>query len=122
MWNVDPKLLCRKHLLGEHLEMHMFINAIREKKSIAGYLANGLVEPERIVKRHNELAREMQNRGYHHRSDVSEEDARIVEEYSAGNEHSGHVNVERSIRDLLARCNECAQRMKVYGPWESEEK
>ncbi|MDK2911534.1 MAG: hypothetical protein PWR29_491 [Methanolobus sp.] len=57
--------------------MHMLANAIREKRSIAGYLAKGLVEPE---------------------------------------------SVERSIRDLLARCNECAQRMKVYGLWESEEK
>jgi hypothetical protein len=66
MWNVDPKLLCHKHLLGEHLEMHMFASAIRENKSIARYLANGLVEPERIVKRHNELAQEMLDRGYRH--------------------------------------------------------
>lgn len=77
MWNVDPNLLCRKHLLGEHREMHMLANAICKKRSIAGYLAKGLVEPE---------------------------------------------SIECSIRDLLARCNECAQRMKVYGLWESEEK
>lgn len=46
--------------------MHMFASAIRENKSIARYLANGLVEPERIVKRHNELAQEMLDRGYRH--------------------------------------------------------
>jgi len=100
----------------------MFASAIREKRSIAGYLANGLVEPERIVRRHNELAQEMQNRGYPHRSDISEEDIQMIEKYSARTGNSGHVDVERSIRDLLARCNECAQRMKVYAPLESEEK
>lgn len=23
MWVVNPKILCRKHLLGEHVELHM---------------------------------------------------------------------------------------------------
>ena len=100
----------------------MFASAIRENKSIASYLANGLVETEQIVRRHNELAKEMLNRGYRHRSDISEEDIRVIKKYSARNGNSGHVNVERSIRDLLARCNECAQRIKVHAPLRSEEK
>ena len=30
MWNVDPKLMCNKHLLGEHVEMHMFFGTIQK--------------------------------------------------------------------------------------------
>lgn len=25
MWGVDPSAMCRNHLLGEHVEMHMFV-------------------------------------------------------------------------------------------------
>lgn len=28
MWMVDPKIMCRKHLLGEHLELHMLAGCI----------------------------------------------------------------------------------------------
>lgn len=64
MWMVNPKLLCGKHLRGEHVEMHMFEGCIRLGKSIKGYLEKGFVDPKRIKSRHNELAQEMLNRGY----------------------------------------------------------
>jgi hypothetical protein len=25
MWMVDPRIMCRNHLLGEHAEIHMFV-------------------------------------------------------------------------------------------------
>ena len=28
-WKVNPKLLCRQHLLGNHLEVHMFVGTLR---------------------------------------------------------------------------------------------
>ena len=28
MWNVDVTKMCNKHLLGEHVEMHMFVGII----------------------------------------------------------------------------------------------
>ena len=31
-WMVDPRLLCRKHLLGEHVENHMFIGTLKRVK------------------------------------------------------------------------------------------
>ena len=42
MWLVDPKKLCREHLLGEHLEMHMFAYSINNDKNIEGFLEKGL--------------------------------------------------------------------------------
>ncbi len=44
MWNVLPEYLCRKHLLGEHVEMHMFVGTIKRGVSLNGYIKNKLVE------------------------------------------------------------------------------
>ena len=38
MWMVNPEILCRKHLLGEHVELHMLVGWIIKGKSIQGYL------------------------------------------------------------------------------------
>lgn len=50
MWMVDVKCLCRKHLLGEHSETHMFTGTIKKGTSILGYLKNGLLETHNIKK------------------------------------------------------------------------
>ncbi len=68
MWGIDPKLLCNKHLLGEHVEMHMFAGTIEKNKSIQGYINKGLVNPCRIKERHDELSEEMLRRGMNHQS------------------------------------------------------
>ena len=59
MWLVDPNLLCNRHLLGEHLEMHMFIGTIKKGSKINGYVEGGLCDPTKIIFRHDELADEM---------------------------------------------------------------
>ena len=50
MWNVNPKTLCRKHLLGEHLEIHMFVGSINKKISMKGYLEKGFLESSKSGK------------------------------------------------------------------------
>lgn len=74
IWNcIAPNLLCRKHLLGEHRELHA-IFAILTKDS-AGYANHPEVkrwrDPQALAAleiRHDELVSEMQERGYRHRS------------------------------------------------------
>ena len=44
MWMVEPKKMCRKHLMGEHVEIHMLIGSMRKGKSIKGFIDNGLLE------------------------------------------------------------------------------
>lgn len=61
---VDPAVLCRKHLLGEHVECHMFVGAILKGISLAGYKAKGLIEIHNLKLRHEALSREMLKRGY----------------------------------------------------------
>lgn len=45
MWMVPPIVMCQQHLLGEHVEMHMLIGAMKKGTSMAGYCQNGLMEP-----------------------------------------------------------------------------
>ena len=71
IWDLPPSKLCRNHLLGEHRELHAMWAVITEKKK--GYS----LHPETIrwkgklkamYLRHNELVKEMNSRGYNHKS------------------------------------------------------
>jgi hypothetical protein len=97
MWKVDPKKMCRQHLLGEHFEMHMFVGTIESGKSIKGYLEKGLVEIHNIEKRHNELVEEMIRRGYNHKSPLVF--LVLCPE--------GQVDVDKNLCELHKRCLKC---------------
>ena len=71
IWDVDPAILCRAHLLGEHRELHGLWNILTQGKT--GY-AN---HPETLrwvgrikalYNRHEALVAEMTRRGYEHAS------------------------------------------------------
>lgn len=104
MWMVEPRLLCDQHLLGEHLEMHMFAGALRRGRRLDGYVLGGLVEVHNVVARHDELAAEMERRFIAHDSEV---DLRGAELYEAG-----RVDVEESKRELRQRCLMCRERQE----------
>ena len=103
MWNVSPELMCKKHLLGEHVKMHMFFGTLRLGKKIDGYISSGLVEVHNINRRHDELAQEMMKRGYRHNSPM-ENFPLLVK--------SGFVDVNRSYQELQLRCQECRRRIQ----------
>ena len=105
MWMVKPSLLCRKHLLGEHLETHLFVGSILEDRSLSGYVDRGLVQAESLAQRHEDLVVEMLMRGYNHQSELPEF---FIPQYLVGSQ----VNVERSIADLKERCSECRSRIE----------
>lgn len=104
-WLVDPKLLCRKHLLGAHVEHHMFIGSLQKGRSIDGFIRDGLVEVHMLDVRHEEIAAEMLRRGYNHKSPLPEGTADLLY-------HAGRVDPQRSIKDLSDRCEECRERIK----------
>lgn len=106
MWNVDTRILCRKHLLGEHLEHHMFIGTVKAKKNLNGYVKNNLVEPKKFQERHNEIVQEMLSRGYNHNSELEEVDI----SYLPLEVQNATVDSESALEDLLSRCEECKKR------------
>lgn len=105
MWMIDPKLMCRKHLLGEHVECHMFLAAINKKINISGFIKNNLLEPTSLMQRHDALAKEMLDRGYKHESRLSGYDL----SYLDNNIIHYKVNVQDSLKELMSRCKECKQ-------------
>jgi hypothetical protein len=78
IWDIPPSKLCRNHLLGEHRELHALWTVITEKKK--GYS----MHPETIrwkgklkamYLRHDELIKEMNGRGYNHKSPLDKRKA-----------------------------------------------
>ncbi len=98
MWNVDPKYMCTKHLLGEHVEMHMFVGHIKAGKALGRYASEGLVDSSLIQARHDELMVEMKRRGMNHKSPM-----RYRDQLS-----EGEVSVDASLAELRRRCNRCS--------------
>lgn len=107
MWLVNPKIMCRKHLLGEHLEAHMFIGHMKKRKSIKGFLKNNLLQINEIYNRHEELVNEMKIRGYKHNSNLEIIDLNYYKEF-----FSIKINKLLSKLDLENRCNECRKLMQ----------
>ena len=106
MWMVNPRIMCRKHLMGEHVETHMFVGSINRGNDIWGYVKNNLVEPNSLTERHDELSQEMIRRGYNHKSPIKEVDlSRLIEK-----EKLAKVDSMKSLVDLLSRCKYCATR------------
>ncbi len=108
MWNVNPAIMCNKHLLGEHVEMHMFIGCIKKNKSLRGYIENGLVELNNICYRHYRLVEEMRRRGMNHNTPMFKRDWNLVQAYiSSCGFGIGEVNEKKNECDLMNRCSEC---------------
>ena len=107
MWMVDPKLMCRRHIFGEHVECHMFVGSILKgiKISDSKYVSAGLVEVHNIRKRHDNLANEIKCRGYHHKSPLPE-----VNLWT-----EGCVDSEANLLELRRRCPACESRQKEFG-------
>lgn len=109
MWMVEPKTLCRKHLLGEHVESHMCLAIMRRPPSMLGYVKNNLVEPQSLRERHDALAAEMGARGYNHKSPMPD-DLELVVLTLPDEVRFATVGVKSAMLDLHSRCPDCAQR------------
>ena len=104
MWMVPPEVMCRKHLLGEHVEIHMMVGSLRRGRSIAGHLERGQLEPRVAQVRHRALAAEMRSRGYHHASPLLGHGRLTTKQQIA------KVDAAWSLVELRRRCAECAER------------
>ena len=104
MWMVEPEILCRKHLLGEHVETHMFKGSIQRKKNINGFINNNLLEPMSLLDRHEQLKQEMINRGYNHNSPLVDD---YDLEYLPDSVLYYEIDKESALKDLIKRCPEC---------------
>jgi hypothetical protein len=101
----DPQIMCRKHLLGEHVELHMAAAWILQWKCIDGWVDGNCLEPGSIGKRHKQLAAEMKRRKYEHQSPLRQPLVRSWQRPSA------KVDRAAALRELLRRCTDCRDRI-----------
>lgn len=100
MWMVDPRILCRAHLIDEHGEIHKFRHCFVKQYKMDGRM--GQIDPSKMKERHDELAKEMLQRGYNHHSSYEQPDVSYLPDMS--------VDPIQSIRDLFGRCEDCKNR------------
>ena len=79
IWDIDPKLLCRKHLLGEHNELHAIWNIITQDRK--GYSHHPETRRwkgklKALFRVHEGIVQEMLSRGYNHQSPLDKTLAR----------------------------------------------
>lgn len=73
VWDIDVRLLCNKHLVAQHNEIHAIYSIITHNKH--GFASHPEVMRWRnctgqLISRHNDTADEMLNRGMNHRSPI----------------------------------------------------
>lgn len=71
IWDIDPKYLCRKHLLGEHRELHALWNILTKHKGKGGYSQHPetlrwVGKTKALYLRHEKLVKEFARRNYKH--------------------------------------------------------
>ena len=104
MWMVDPQILCRKHLLGEHVELHMLVGHLKRGRRVDGWADSNCTQPRSIAARHKALAREMARRGYRHASPLMQPSV------AAHQRPGATVDVAAAQAELVRRCADCAGR------------
>ncbi|MBN1193608.1 MAG: hypothetical protein JXA36_07975 [Coriobacteriia bacterium] len=106
MWMVDPVTMCDRHLLGEHVEIHMLAGTLARHRSIDGFIAKGLLEPAAMAERHARLVEEMGRRGFAHRSPLPKSDLG----YLSPEAREARVDTAVSATELARRCERCRER------------
>jgi hypothetical protein len=105
IWDVPPARLCRKHLLGEHRELHGLWNILTEHKR--GYrnhpeTRRWVGKLAALYARHEEQVAEMNRRGYGHASPL---DAALA---AGAAEQTDYVDSpERQLELLEAKQCDC---------------
>jgi hypothetical protein len=107
MWMVDPEYLCRKHLLGEHNEIHKHRHNFVKQHSITNRIKLNQIEPKSMKERHDALAKEMLKRGYNHKTPYEIPDISYLPE----DQRKYTVNVNQATKELVNKCPECKKRM-----------
>ena len=105
MWMTNPKMLCRKHLIGEHGEIHKFRPSFIKKHNMENRVRYGQIDHTRMKQRHDELVNEMLCRGYKHKSPYEQPDVSYIQSKPC-------VSIKWNVQDLKLRCEACKKRLE----------
>lgn len=77
IWDIEPELLCKNHLLAEHRELHGLWNILTMHGGKGGYSRHPetlrwVGKEKALYERHEELVKEFSIRGYNHKTPLDE--------------------------------------------------
>jgi hypothetical protein len=114
-WGVNPKFLCRKHLLGNHVELHMAVGCILKYRSLKKYVIDGLLSICMLRKRHDQIVTEMTLRGMKHKTELLPFEPIFVNKYESIhhiNYYTNNININKNLKELARRCPGCRKRIE----------
>ena len=100
IWDIEPKYLCRKHLLAEHRELHGLWNILTIHAGKGGYSRHPetlrwIGKTLALYNRHELLVKEFSRRGYKHHSP-------LLKEYATGKNYQDfYINTISEQKELL---------------------
>ena len=78
IWDLSPEILCRRHLLGEHRELHgLWVILTENKKGFSRHpeTLRWRGKLQALYRRHEALVAEMARRGYRHNTPLAAAEA-----------------------------------------------
>lgn len=102
VWDINPKYLCRKHLLAEHRELHGLWNILTKHKGRGGYSRHPetlrwVGKQKALYQRHERLVGEVLRRGYQHKSPLNKK-------YATGSgKQKKFINTIREQKEILTK-------------------
>lgn len=104
-WLSDPRLMCKQHILGEHLEAHIFVSKMQKETSLKGFRKGSMFFGAEFVKsRHDKIAKLLKQP---HKTPLFIGELEIKNyPYIAPTLY----DLTKSMEDLLGRCEECKRK------------
>lgn len=110
MWNIEPRLLCEKHLIQEHSDMHEIVFRFQLGLEVVGFVRDGSIDPTGVYVRHLNLEAEMTRRGATKFSPISFVQWRALSQWYG----SQLIDVGQSLTELKNLCEACRANIKVW--------
>lgn len=106
MWMINPELMCMKHVLGEHYEIHKHLPHLYKGVNIHGRF-NPIIQIQlnSLQSRHDKLVKYLKN----HNSLLEVDEQKIKDNYPKY--YDLFVDIEYNIKDLSSRCKECCEKI-----------
>jgi len=101
-WLVEPREMCKQHLLGEHLEAHIFLSKMQKGYKLDGFRKGSMFFGASYVQYRHDLIAEVLNQP--HKTPLLLQDLK-VEKYPYIAPTS--KDFEKSSNDLYGRCERC---------------
>ncbi|MFC1479921.1 pyrimidine dimer DNA glycosylase/endonuclease V [Candidatus Omnitrophota bacterium] len=100
IWDIPTSKLCRNHLLGEHRELHAIWNILTKGKKGYSHHPETLRwagKLKALYLRHEEEVKEMEKRGYNHKSPLTQKKA------TGKNRQDTYVDSIRAQKSILKK-------------------